>query len=374
MAKVLDRDKIILELENSSYEEEDSNEFPPADLIAFNELRSCSDILRMYKTKQLDIQPNFQRGIVWQAAQQTRFIDSLTKQLPIPSMCISLDYKTNKRLVIDGLQRIYTIIQFLDKDDYKMSNLDDIDPKISGKTVGEIKKKYPDIYARVENLTIPITVIRYDSSKTNHNDYLFTIFHRLNTGGTKLTNQEIRNSIYQGSFNDLLKNLVEYPNWRKLLSLKAKRSSHKNAEENTNKYRFAYEELILRFFAFYDRYSKYPGRLTKFLNDYMSDNKNMEDDDLENKKKLFQKTVDIIYNKLFAQKPDAKISKVVMEGLLVAVAKNLDSLETLRNEELKQKYEELRESESYSSETLSGGLYEKDKTINRIQKSIEIFS
>jgi hypothetical protein len=374
MAKVLDRDKIILELENSSYEEEDSNEFPPADLIAFNELRSCSDILRMYKTKQLDIQPNFQRGIVWQAAQQTRFIDSLTKQLPIPSMCISLDYKTNKRLVIDGLQRIYTIIQFLDKDDYKMSNLDDIDPKISGKTVGEIKKKHPDIYARVENLTIPITVIRYDSSKTNHNDYLFTIFHRLNTGGTKLTNQEIRNSIYQGSFNDLLKNLVEYPNWRKLLSLKAKRSSHKNAEENTNKYRFAYEELILRFFAFYDRYSKYPGRLTKFLNDYMSDNKNMEDDDLENKKKLFQKTVDIIYNKLFAQKPDAKISKVVMEGLLVAVAKNLDSLETLRNEELKQKYEELRESESYSSETLSGGLYEKDKTINRIQKSIEIFS
>jgi hypothetical protein len=49
-------------------------------------------------------------------------------------MCISLDYKTNKRQVIDGLQRMKSIINFLSKEEWKLSSLDDIEPKISGKT------------------------------------------------------------------------------------------------------------------------------------------------------------------------------------------------------------------------------------------------
>jgi uncharacterized protein with ParB-like and HNH nuclease domain len=61
----------------------------------------------------LEIQPEFQREIVWKNPDQTRFIDSLVKQLPIPSMCFSLDYKAQKWQVIDGLQRMATIIRFL---------------------------------------------------------------------------------------------------------------------------------------------------------------------------------------------------------------------------------------------------------------------
>ena len=105
--------KKLEEAEEALTFEINHNDVPPDDVVAFNELRSCSDLLRLYETKQLEIQPDFQRDIVWSNTAQTRFIDSLAKQIPIPSLCISLDYKTDKRIVIDGLQRIHSIIEFL---------------------------------------------------------------------------------------------------------------------------------------------------------------------------------------------------------------------------------------------------------------------
>ena len=226
--------KPIEKLEEEESFNDDFAETPPNDIVAYNELRSCADLLRMYESGQLEIQPDFQRDVVWQKPAQTRFIDSLIKQLPIPSMCISLDYKTDKRLVIDGLQRMTSIINFLSKDDWRLSDLDDIDDRIAGKTVETIKEKTKDIYERVQNLTIPVTVLRCDYSKQSHNDYLFTIFHRLNTGGNKLNNQEIRNCIYNGSFNTLLKDLAWDKKWVDLMDLK---------EAGT--YRFGNEEIIL---------------------------------------------------------------------------------------------------------------------------------
>ena len=78
-------------------QDESTSVVPPPDIVAFTEQRSCADIYRMYDKKQIDINPDFQRGEVWTNRSQTLFIDSLIKQLPIPSMCISLDIKTQKR-------------------------------------------------------------------------------------------------------------------------------------------------------------------------------------------------------------------------------------------------------------------------------------
>ncbi|MFM7368793.1 MAG: DUF262 domain-containing protein, partial [Sphaerospermopsis kisseleviana] len=208
--------KQIEEAEETIFYEDDSDHVPPDDLIAYNELRSCADLYRMYKQGILVIQPEFQREEVWRKTDQTRFIDSLIKQLPIPSMCFSVDYKTQKWQVIDGLQRMSAIIRFFEEENWKLSNLPDIDPKISGKHVKDFLNPASELYlyyTRIENLTLPITVLRCDYSKKNHTNYLFTIFHRLNTGGIKLNNQEIRNCIYNGSFNQRLKQMDEYPAW-----------------------------------------------------------------------------------------------------------------------------------------------------------------
>ncbi len=203
-------DSKLEQIEEDARYENDSNEVPPSDIVAFNELRSCADLFRMYKDGILQIAPEFQRDFVWQGTDQTRFVDSLIKQLPIPSMCFAMDYRAQKWMVIDGLQRISTIVRFLEGGDWRLSRLDDIDPNIAGKTAAAIKtskdtlRKY---FTRVENQSLPINVLRCDFDKKNHLEYLFTIFHRLNTGGMRLNNQEIRNCIYGGAFNNLLHEL-----------------------------------------------------------------------------------------------------------------------------------------------------------------------
>lgn len=58
------QDKKILELEENQSYQDDKNDIPPIDIVAFNELRSCADLLRLYTTNQLEIQPDFQRQIV----------------------------------------------------------------------------------------------------------------------------------------------------------------------------------------------------------------------------------------------------------------------------------------------------------------------
>ncbi|RPD08060.1 hypothetical protein JY80_10620, partial [Neisseria meningitidis] len=269
-------DNKLKKLEEEQMFESDVNNIPPSDIVAFNELRSCADLLRLHSSGQLNIQPDFQRDIVWSTLDQTRFIDSLTKQLPIPSLCISYDYKTDKRLVIDGLQRLNSIINFLSDDEWKLSKLEDIDQRLAGKTVYTIKTREKELFERVQNVVIPITVIRCDYSKKEHNQYLFTIFHRLNSGGVRLNNQEIRNCIYNGSFNKLLKELA-------------------NSEETIRlfkkKKRFANEEMILRFFSFYYNLDDYNGSLAKFLNDMMFEKIYLDENEAESMKELYLRTV-----------------------------------------------------------------------------------
>ncbi len=296
-------------LEDQSFYEDDYSEIPPSDIVAYNELRSCADLNRMYVKGILEIHPEFQREEVWNKANQTRFIDSLIKQLPIPSMCFSLDYKTQKWQVIDGLQRMATITSFLSGDMEKLSRLDDVDPKISGQRVSKFIDENSDLYkyyVRIENLTLPITVLRCDYTKSAHSEYLFTIFHRLNTGGMKLNNQEIRNCIYSGSLNNLLHELDGYESWMKLNRMKKGQGS-----------RFTKQELILRLFAFHEKYKTYGGRLAKFLNDYMKDNRKLGDEYLNKKRQLFTKTVDIVLKKIFMGKISRKLTITVLETVLI---------------------------------------------------------
>lgn len=357
-------DKEIIELEEQRLSEEDDfNEQPPADIIAYNELRSCAELLRMYNAKQLVIKPDFQRDIVWAKSSQTRFIDSLIKQLPIPSLCISLDHKTQKRLVIDGLQRISSIIYFLSEEDFRLSSLDDIDHRISGKTNNYIKEKYSDLYERVENLTIPVTILRCDYTKKSHTNYLFTIFHRLNTGGNKLNNQEIRNCIYQGSLNDFLKEFVAYKSFIQMFDIK---------EDQT--YRFGFEELTLRFIAFYSNYEKYTGRLAKFLNDFMDDNKNADTQKIALWKGVFERTTNLIYNKIFDGNIITNLNKTTIEGLFIGVAKNIDGLELKSDVELKALFANFKQSKEFLPENLRSNLSQKDKVIERCKVAITIFS
>jgi Protein of unknown function DUF262 len=310
--------EILEEYEDPAFNEDDNNETPPIDIVAYNELRSCADLARLEHEGTIDIMPDFQRDVVWTTSEQTRFVDSLIKQLPIPSMCFALDYKTDKWIVIDGLQRMSAIIKFLKGGDWRMSKLPDIDPRIAGKLAASMRDSKGDLrklFDRVQNKTLPITVLRCDFSKKSHMEYLFTIFHRLNAGGSKLNNQEIRNCIYGGELNNLLKELDSDTNWRII-----------NRMKPNEKYRYVKQELILRFFAYYDRLEKYNGQVGKFLNDYMHDNKNPKTDFTAGKRILFQRVMTLIKTNLFPDGPEERVPTAVSEALFVSTLMHLKKL------------------------------------------------
>lgn len=355
-------------IQRSNEEELDSSPsvMPPADIVAFNEQRSCADIFRMYQKGQIEISPDFQRGEVWRNSAQTLFIDSLIKQLPIPSMCISLDMSSQKRMVIDGLQRISSIIKFLDQQkDWKLSKSDDVDSRISGKKVSEIRIENAKLVEVLENVTIPITVLRCDYNKEEHMKYLFQIFFRLNSGGNKLYNQEIRNCIFQGSFNTLLKELARTPEWCRFAN---------TDQGKVDKARFNNEERILRFFAFYESRSNYKGKLASFLNSYMNENKNLDDDKIGHFRNLFVKTLEVA-NKLREKVDSKKVdSKNVAEAVMIGIASNIETLENKDPETLDQMYRSLLDHPRFAAEEMKEGLSSEEKVNGRIDSAINAFS
>lgn len=363
MADQLEFDEELEGQEDALSEADETDETPPSDIVAFNELRSCSDLKRLHDAGQLEIQPDFQREVVWQASQQTRFVDSLAKQLPIPSMCISLDYRKDTRQVVDGLQRMSSIIRFLGDPKWRLSNLQDVDSRISNKTVEYIKENHPEVYNRVENTVIPVTVLRCDLSKRSHQEYLFTIFHRLNTGGLKLNNQEIRNCIYSGPFNEMLKSMVWSEKSINLLNL-----------SEGNKYRFANEELYLRVLAFSEDFNDYKGPLSKFLNSYMDGFRNADEDKIEAKKALLERAISVIYEKALGGEPLPRLSKATVEAIFVGVIRNLEKVEAQSDREVRKKYKDLRKHPSFSIDSLKEGLAAPDRVKDRLGVAVQIFS
>ena len=360
----------MAKLEDQTFDESDSFSAPPPDIIAYNELRSCADLFRMYQENILEIRPDFQREVVWQPRAQTKFIDSLVKQLPIPSMCFSLDYRTQKWQVIDGLQRMWTIVRFLGGENWRLSRMPDVDPVLSGRTASDFleSKSQPDsnlrqYYLRVENTSLPITVIRCDSSKPEHIEYLFTIFHRLNTGAVTLNNQEIRNCIFSGSFNDFLRERDSDERWDVI---------KQNSQISSRRYRG--QELILRFLAFREHYQDYSGGLAAFLNKYMMEHREDDEDVLDEKRQIFDRTLLIVGDSIFAEKPSGRIAIAIVEAVLVGVSANLCALEKLQPHTILEMYDKLLAAVEFSESRLSEGLSRPERVHERFSAAVEIFS
>ncbi len=349
-----------------TFEQEDSQQpIPPSDIVAYNELRSCADLFRMYASGKLDIQPDFQRDVVWKQDDQSRFIDSLVKQLPIPSMCFSLDYKTQRWKVIDGLQRMNSIIRFLATPEWKLSDLSDIHPKLRNTKNSDLRlgsEEQKRLFALVEDVSIPVTVIRCDYTQRTHMLYLFTIFHRLNSGGVRLTNQEIRNCIYSGPFNDLLKTFdCSNPDWKAV-----KRRIWGSMD------RFRSVEVLLRVLAFVDERQKYDGNLARFLNDYMHRHSNDSPEALNAVEARFKEVANRAREALSVE-PQKKLPLLLVEALLVAMYAQGEKLAKMNSESIAKSYEAMRAHPTFV-ESARYAVTSSDNVRNRLNAAVEAFT
>lgn len=342
------------------FEGSEESVLPPDNIVVLNELRSAADLNRlMGGDESIELGPDFQREEVWSDAARARFVDSLSKEFPIPSMCFALDPKTQKYIVIDGRQRMSTIMKFLSSGDWIVPKLSDIDVRISGKSVESIRSNHPEIYRKIENISLPVTILRYNPSRQDNMEYIYTIFQRLNSLGERLNNQEIRNAIFQGPFNTFIKTNARNSTWE---SLNKSKSSVRSP-------RMVGEERLLRFFAFYDNLGVYTGKLNSFLNDYMLENRFLADN--EERQKVFDAVLGII-ERIDYQKINK--SNALRDAFLYGVSKNLGNLESMTGRQIESLLSKMEEHEHFSVAELSGAIMAKKKVIDRMNVAKSIFS
>ena len=235
-----------------------------------------------------------------------------------------------------------------------MSALSDVDARISGKTNRFIKDNHPEVWPTVQNVMIPVTVIHCDLGKPDNAEYINMIFHRLNTGSLPLTNQEIRNCIYSGRLNDSIKKFAK----RSLVS--------KFFGKNT---RSSNEEYLLRVVAFFEKASSYDGKMGRFLNAYMSKNRN------EDKSQVLELATTCLHAIIEKWALDIRpLSRTVKEALLLGVMRNNSSIMVKTDASIQDLYMDFANNAAYSVAQLSDGLTSKKKVEERIKVATEVFS
>ncbi len=277
----------LIEAENED-NLEDNDE--PYEIVSWGADLSFRELISMYDDDEL-LKPELQRKFVWTKVEASRFIESILLGLPVPS--IFLAKQNEDKLIVDGYQRIMAVYQFVktgifsgDNKVFKLSNSKQINSKWRGRAFSELTK---DEQKRIKSTTIH-AIIFDQKSPSGDSSSLYQIFERINTTGKPLKPQEIRNCIYQGSYNDLLIKLNEYDKWRWFYKL------------DEPDVRMQDIEYILRFEALSSDEIKTSDAsqisLKKFLNDFMGSEANKEDAVLDTHKKRFIRTIDFIYENI----------------------------------------------------------------------------
>lgn len=245
--------------------------------ISFNEL------LDMYKDHELIISPDYQRLFRWDEIKQSRFIETLILELPLPPIFV-IEIEEGKFELIDGLQRISSYLNFrgvLNDDDGLELTGCDIIPELNG-------YKYIDfpstLKIKLKRRFIRVEVLRKESD----NKLRYHMFKRLNSGGEILSDQEIRNStirLLNPKINDFIIKMSHSQDFKYTIS----KIQTKEIEKKFN------EELVLRFFTLKNNIENFSNPFDEYLTKYMEFVANEElEFDYEEERNIFINTFQIL--------------------------------------------------------------------------------
>lgn len=244
-----------------------------------------STIFTKVQDKEIILDPEYQRNFVWKEDKSSQLIESILLGIPIPTIYLNEGEEDDE--VIDGQQRLTAIYSFMrglypDNKVFKLKGLRELNC-LNGLTYEQLpkilKKSFKDFN---------ITVIKI--KKISHSDTKFDIFERLNKGSEKLTEQEIRNCVYRGDFNNELHNLIKNEKVKRFF---------KEDEHLKLCNRMEMQSVICSFFASYRNRGLFLGSSSKkqALNDTMI-RLNKEPQEIDEMRNGLFKTLDLIYSVL----------------------------------------------------------------------------
>jgi hypothetical protein len=359
---------------------------------------SFGELINLYKNDELIIRPEYQRLFRWSETQKTALIESILLSIPIPPIFVAED-KNGVWELVDGLQRVSTFISFFGelKGDGWEINYQEEDVNSSVEEGEEIEEGNGEVTEEEKTLnkwtlqegglvnslqgfnvdTLPtnlkinlkravcrVEILRGESSTSMK----YELFKRLNSGGSKLTPQEIRNAIYRGinpRLNELLLKISQNEVFKTLTQL------------TRGKLNELYDqELVLRFFAFYKNAENVNENMEKFLNKFMENTVSNTDFDYNNYESLIIRVLELINqigdDKIFRNRNASNLFvPAYFEGILIGVAQNIDKYaEDI--ELLKSKITQLKSDTDFKrySGTASNS---RSRIRNRLKRADEIF-
>lgn len=208
--------------------------------------------------------PDYQRDFIWTDKQQSLFIESLLIGLPIPYIFVA-DIDSSERIesdgrleVVDGSQRLRTIYRYC-VNELKLINLERL-KALENKSFSDLPLSRQRRFLRTSIRMIELTQIDEEGRRT--------MFDRLNTGGTLLTEMEKRRGTQDSPFLDLVEEMSRNNLFNKLVPLSAAKKNHKDDQE-----------LILRFLTYSNNYENFQSQVRSFLNDFIEENKEISNEE-----------------------------------------------------------------------------------------------
>lgn len=280
---------------------------------------SVGEVINLYRDNELIINPAFQRLFRWDISQKTRFIESLLLGIPIPPIFV-FQSQDGKWELVDGLQRLSTIFEFSGVLKDEKGKLRDA-PELDGTNfLPSLAEKDWNSIGVIQQLQIKRARLRVEIlQKESDPQAKYELFQRLNTGGSHLSEQEIRNCVAimaNPDFFEWLTGCANFPAFTKTTiqtDVALKKQSHL--------------ELALRFFAFrnveYQKNLDVHEYLDKALVE-MATNKNFP---FNKEKKIFEATFNLLNSSLgenaFRKWDGKKFSGMFLQSVFEVISTGL---------------------------------------------------
>jgi hypothetical protein len=290
---------------------------------------SIFEWLRKLKKGQLILNPEFQRHLVWKDDQKSRFIESVLLNLPLPPLYVN-EEKSGRYIIVDGLQRTMTLKLFIENGGFKLQGLQVL-KDLNDKAFDELDKK---LKTKIEDKQLFVYIIK-PSVPT---PMVYDIFNRINTGGTQLNRQEIRNCIYIGEATRLLKKLSEKEYFKSAI------------DYGISSKRMKDREAVLRYLAFniLNYESEYKGDMDEFLGEAMKRINKMKNSEIELLKKNFERVMKRTYEffgsrnfRLPTEKSKGRINIALLESISHFFSSKSDDFLFTNKKKIKNNYEKL---------------------------------
>ncbi len=314
-------------------------------------------IVRRYKEGRIYV-PDFQRNFIWSKTRASKFIESLLLGLPVPGIFLFKKEKDQTFEIIDGQQRILSLYSFYENDfSGKKFSLNKVHKDFSGKTYESLSTFDKN---KLDDTLLHSTIIRAKKPKDKNYEGIFQIFDRLNTGGIKLRAQEVRASIFQGTFLNLINELANKNNFISLLQCDKKRKKH--------------EEICLRLIALTYNRDEYNGNMKAFLNSFLAENRNLDKINANDLKKLFDANISRICEigiKEYFRLKNGPINLAILDSVFVGLSYLYRRDLNIDNATIKERIINIIKSESFQDKIKTGKTHHTDSVKERIRIMIE---